>query len=261
MAIQSGGESRAPEQRTISDMHAEIAAAPGFRGHSAIELIWRFLYVFVGNAMELKAHLESLEDPAVALPAMSNAPEYSEANEKFDRELVRRLHNFASSVKSLIDLTRNVVAEMYPDGELRAEYDRRTKEFAANPRRRLVQQLRNYVLHNRLAPTIESSKFARVEGGNRFAMTNQILLDYRTLLERGKKCFDAGVRQLLESDAELDLLDLVNEYLAQVGEFHVWLYEAQHREHKDDIDTTNALIEEFKREIGQPPEWDLPQDR
>lgn len=248
-------ESRAAERRAISEMHAEVAATPGAIGHDAIETIRRCTYVFVGNAMELKAHLESLHDPAVALPVMSNAPEHEESGERFDRELVRRLHNFLSAAKSLIDLTRNIVDRMYPEGELRNEYDRRAKDFATNARRRLVQQLRNYVLHNRLPPTSGRLGFTRQAEG--FAMETRILLDPEQLLRHWKR-WDGPVRQLLESDVELDLLELVNEYLDQVADLYLWLYGAQIREHKDDIDATNALIEDFKRQVGQPPEWDPP---
>lgn len=239
---------------TIADMHAEIAATPGAIGHNAIELVRRYLYVFVGNAMELKAHLESLRDPAVSLPVISNVPEHQAAGEVFDRELIRRLHNFVSSVKSLIEHSRNLVRKMYPSGELRAEYDKRAAAFAANPRRRLVQQLREYVLHNRLPPTIESSSFSRVDEG--FEMTTSVALDYEILLEHGK--WDADVRELLRSGEKLDLLELVDEYLDQVAEMYLWFIEAQFREHRADIDATNAMIEEFKRQVGQPREWDPP---
>lgn len=248
-------ESGAAERRTIADMHAEVAATPGAIGHAAIDTIRRCTYVFVGNAMELKAHLESLQDPALALPVMSNAPEYEENGERFDRELVRRLQNFLSAAKSLVDLTRNIVDRMYPEGELRDEYNRLAKDFATNARRRLVQQLRNYVLHNRLPPTSGRLSFTREAEG--FAMETRILLDPEQLLRHWKK-WDEPVRQLLESGVELDLLELVNEYLDQVAELYLWLYEAQIREHKDDIEATNALIEEFQRQVGQPPEWDPP---
>ena len=236
-------------------MHAEVAASPGAIGAAAIESIGLCTYVFVVNAMELKTHLDSLGDPAVAFPVMSNASECEEIQRPFDRELVRRLHNFLSAAKSLVDLTRNVVNKMYPGGELREEYDRRTQDFATNGRRLLIQQLRNYVLHNRIPPTSGNLSFTRQPEG--FAVQARILLDPKQLLTHWTD-WKKPVRRLLESGIELDLQELVNEYFEHVIDLHSWLYEAQVREHQGDIDSANALIEEFKRQLGQPAEWDPP---
>jgi hypothetical protein len=245
-------ESESTEGRTVADMHAEIAATPGSIAHRSIEIIQRCLYVFVGNAMELKAHLESLRDPAVALPVMSQGAEHEAAGDAFDRELLRRFHNFASSVATLVDLTRTIINKMYPVGELREEYDQRTEPFKTNPRRRLVRQLRNYVLHHRLPPTVENLSFTREADG--FVMASSITLDHEVLLAHGK--WDDHVVELLRSGTALDLLELVDEYLDEVAKLYLWLHDAQVREHRAEIDATNALIEQFKREIGQPPEWD-----
>ena len=141
---------------------------------------------------------------------------------------------------------------MYPHGELREEYDLRIEPFRTNPRRRLVRQLRDNVLHHGLPPTVENLSFTREADG--FVMASSITLDHEVLLAHGD--WDGHVVELLKSGTTLDFLELVNEYLDEVAGLYVWLHDAQTREHRAEIDATNALIEQFKREVGQPAEWD-----
>ena len=201
-----------------------------------MEAIRRSFEVFLLNAHDLIPHLKTFVDnPAVSLSAMAEGNE--ELLRGYQIQLARLLHNFVSSVKSLIEHTRRIVRRMYePDRMIRLDYEKRAAAFATKPRSKLVQQLREYVLHYELAPTFGSLQLVPST-----SIQANWKLDLGRLLEF--KQWDPGVKSYLKTPSlELDLLTLVEEYVAAVIDLHMWLHNAQADEHRAEIDATNGLI-------------------
>ncbi len=235
-------------------MQAETQATPGFKAHQDMEAIHRSLDVFAGNAVELIAHLKSFEDdPSVSLSVFAEGDDHAFGTQ-YQTELARWLHNFVSSVKSLIEHSRHIIARMYePTHALRVEYQTRAAAFADEPRSKLVQQLREYVLHYELAPTVGTLEFGRSDD----TMSSPLLLSRATwklapdvlLRWNGWK---PAVRAYLQNASDINLLQLVEGYVREVFALYTWLYEAQVIEHQDDLDATNARIEELHRAFPFP---------
>ena len=235
-------------ERDPGQLRDAIGASPGLRAYEDMEAIKRSLTVFLLNALDLITHLKSFEeDPSVSLAVMSVGPEHEQVATQYQNELARRLHNFVSSVKSLIEHSRHIVTRMYrdPAHPVRAEYQRRARSLAGEPRRKLVQQLREYVLHYELAPTVGHLEFNRTDG-----MTSSPLMfraTWRLAPEvlLGWDRWNPGVESYLQNAAELNLLDLVEAYVADISDLYGWLRSEQTKEHQADIDATNAMINEL----------------
>jgi hypothetical protein len=235
-------------ERDPGQLRDAIGASPGLRAYEDMEAIKRSLEVFLLNAVDLISHLKSFEeDPSVSLPVMSVGPEHEQDATQYQSELARRLHNFVSSVKSLIDHSRHIVTRMYrdPTHPVRAEYQRRARSLADEPKRKFVQQLREYVLHYELAPAVGRLEFNRTDGttSSPFMFRATWTLAPEVLLGWGR--WNAGVRTYLQNAAELNLLDLVEAYVADISDLYVWLRNEQMREHQADIDATNLMINEL----------------
>jgi hypothetical protein len=229
------------------ELKEAIENSSGLRAHADIEEINRSFLVFVLNANDLIAHLKQfVNNPAVSLAVMSEGGD--DAAKRYQLELARQVHNFVSSIKSLIEHTRRIIRRMYePTRKIRVEYESRGAAFADNPRSRLLQQLREYVLHRELAPTFGSLQLVP---STTFAATWR--LDPERLREW--KGWDPDVKSYLRTkDLELDLLELVEEYVQAVLDLHVWLYNAQLVEHQADIDATNALVEQLQELLPPLP--------
>jgi hypothetical protein len=85
---------------------AYLEALPGFRLKEDLEALNRCSYTFGRNAQELAEHVgRFLTSPTL------NAQELTD---DYVNELVRRLHNYLTSVTSLIDAQRVVMRHRWP---------------------------------------------------------------------------------------------------------------------------------------------------
>jgi hypothetical protein len=90
---------------------AELEAMPGFRLNVDLAMLGRSGHVMYRNAEELARHADQF--------MRSRRPFARDANdqiEEFEKELVRYLHNYLTSVYSLIESQRVVMRHCWGDG-------------------------------------------------------------------------------------------------------------------------------------------------
>ncbi|MFL0295156.1 hypothetical protein ACJH6J_29640 [Mycobacterium sp. SMC-18] len=84
---------------------AHLEALPGFQLKEDLEALQRCLHVFSRNAADLAGHVSQfLTSPQIA----------KEISEEYVNELVRLLHNYLTSVTSVIDSQRVVMRHRWP---------------------------------------------------------------------------------------------------------------------------------------------------
>jgi len=133
------------EGRRHLDLLDLIKAHPGKRILDALHAYRATTDVLAGNARQLRKLIQSLEDPADPLE-IGPMGERAKLQRLFG-EVFRLFHNFLSSVKTLIDHTRNLVNEDFVTEAHRSEYEAAVQqEFASDPLARFMQDFRNTVL-------------------------------------------------------------------------------------------------------------------
>lgn len=123
-----------------------MPSMPGWAVHWACSRLMSAYAVLAGNGNDLIAYLTTL--PPLPLPVLPS-PELRHEVAPIEREAFRRVHNYLSSSKTLVDHSRRIgdkQLDSHPD--VYKKYKEKTKaEFADRPERAFVQDLRNAVIH------------------------------------------------------------------------------------------------------------------
>ena len=207
----------------------------GLRIIQKSEPIRKAYYVFSANFTELKQALNFYSDP------MNIGVIWSEKNrdklESLVLEILRFLHNFTASVKSLVDHSRIIMKELYKDQPFLIEYQRRVEEVFSDDFSKFIQKLRDYVLHNRLPAATPTFKWSQSQ-----EFDNQIILHRDHLLEWSGWCSQSK-KYLSEQGEQLNLDTLITEYNDKVNSFYGWFETAQNDIHKIEFEEMNRLYD------------------
>lgn len=200
-------------------------------------------HIFKGNYEELRRVLEKYHDPNFALQLwdMKNRSML----DLFQKEIVRMLHNYVASEKTLIEHTRKFVREHYSGMEFEREYDSKVKEIFSNPFCAFMEDLRDFFLHNGLPLTSASVHFEKDR-----PLEFQIKLDVASL--RGWSGWDTKAKKFLETlgkDVVLD--DLVNRYGSLVTGFYEWFARRLQGFHAKEFEEYNRLQKKFVELYGE----------
>lgn len=142
------------------------------------------------------------------------------ALDEFYGELYRLLHNYAASVKSLVDHSRDT-AEKHFDHECFAEYQARVMAIRDDPACRFVQDLRNVLLHDQLPRLNVSYGWRRSRLGPRGMAQVYVEFDREQLLSIRR--FTSGARSYIESKStEFDVLEPIDEYAELIHDLNDW---------------------------------------
>lgn len=221
----------------VSALREWIEASEGARIGRVMNTLDRSRKIFTGNHAELARVLEWFRDSELAAGDVRD--ELQTVLDGVDR----CLHNYVASVKSLVDHTRAVVDREYSTGSFRRGYDERVGYFKQLPAARFVQQLREYVLHNRLPMTRARVRFTVGVG-----FDNSVALGVQRLLEWENWCPPA--REYLQAAGDhLRLTDPVDQYAAAVEELYSWMHDEQLRIHRSAFAEVDRLREEYDRAI------------
>ena len=141
--------------RQIVELMEKLHTMPEYTLLMRIKSLEASLYVFHGNFKELKHLLVKHSDvnEAIRLRREGNKPEMR----ALLYEVGRRLHNFVTAVKSLVEHARNIHRDLYERDNTFPEYQQEVDRcFVHDPVSQFVEGLRNYCLH------YELSQFMRV---------------------------------------------------------------------------------------------------
>lgn len=136
----------------IVELHERINTCPGKTLHGLLSSHYSSRNVFSGNYAELMSVLAPLHDPSHSLPLFEH--DATDTLTKVYDEVVRLLHNYVVSAKTLIAHTRNTMRDPSIRDDLHTVYQERVDAtFAHCPLAVFMQNLRNYISHKGLPST------------------------------------------------------------------------------------------------------------
>ncbi len=212
----------------------EIRNSNAIKYEGRIETLGVNFYVFDRNYKELRIFLEVVKKQENILNLWDLRNQH-----KLDiaiSEILRLLHNYLASAKSLIDQTRVVIRDWYRETNFTNEYKTQVNSrFVNNSLSGFIEDLRNFSLHYSLPIThavlsvqITDPKTGKGEVNFSFKLIKSALLIWKGWTEKGKTF-------LSTSNDEIDIEALSEEYYKQILDFHSWLVQRLQEIHKDDL--------------------------
>lgn len=202
--------------------------------------------IFDGNSEELLKLLRKLKNPEIYLESLRSGA--LEPEHRVFRDVVRAFHNFLCGAMTLVDHTRVFVSEFYLGTEVNKQFKSRIdRDFKENVLARFVQDLRNYMVHRGLPPLHRHITFKQIrdEAPGKVTITTGFQLSAEKLKEwNGWK---ADSKKFLASSHEvIDLLEVVETYLAMINRFHDEFDELLRSHHKADLEELAEMQAEFQ---------------
>lgn len=151
---------------------------------------------------------------------------------EFLREIVRMIHNFVASAKSLIDHTRRIYNKQYKKSNSMPDYEMVINEtFAKDPLSSFLGDLRRYCQHYK-APNIELEAFFKTmehEPSFAFYLRKDDLLTFKDWTSPSKKFLN-------QIENEVDFLEVAGLYRDKVLKFHTWFNNKRKEIHTEEIE-------------------------
>ena len=193
---------------------AELEALPGFQLKLDVDALGRAGHVMHRNAEELSGH---------ATEFLTGRRGFSQdTTDEFQNELVRYLHNYLTSVYSLIEAQRVVMRHCWgkrSEFEL-GEYTEHRKNSFETGEAEFMTELRNYCTHRSIPLPGISTTFSG--GRDRpSVMINRLTLDRDALLEWDGWTAPAKA-YLRAKDERFDLGPVIESYVNTASEFFNW---------------------------------------
>lgn len=138
----------------------------------------------------------------------------------FFREYMRRLHNYAASVHTLISHTYTFLDRYEDDSpELKSKYFNKISDRDLETKVKLLKQLRHYMQKN-WVPPIGATISPAIQEGNEEKL--ELTLDKEEMMDWNG--WDSSVHDFLESlDDTVEITSLAKEYQEELNDFYEWL--------------------------------------
>jgi len=142
-------------------------------------------------------------------------------------EVVRRLHNFVATAKTLIDHERRVYQKnLITEAEFQGHKAMIQEYFADDPLSDFITNLRNYCLHRSLPQiNLEFIHFHNQSAAINFFLDRARLLEWDKWPQRSRRYIEENV-DCGELTQGIDLFNAVKEYSAKLDKFYRWFYSA-----------------------------------
>lgn len=223
----------------IDEAIREIEATEGWRVQSYMRSLDASYSVFLGSHKELERYLHAMARPEVAITLWGD--DENKLLRQYNLQVLRLLHNYLASVKSLVEHTRIVSRKLYSGTPFWREYDEKVKTtFTDRPLARFVQDFRNYILHKGLPATNTRFSLDREPDSSDFRMDSYVTLDVASLL-KWDKWTHAALSYLRSSPKKLRLDEVVTNYTGTVREFYDWFGQRQREIHAEDFNVLARL--------------------
>jgi len=223
-------------------------SAPGMQVEMQLRRLDTSYFVFMGNRQDLDKVVTALSDhDSLWLRAVENR----EKHHTVLCDVVRRLHNLVAAVKTLVDHTRVVLDALDIQGDLKEEYDARVKRDFGSPEHTFVQKLRDYTLHYRFPPIVDTMHWQVGEVPGRGTLDMGIVLDTKQLLDWNN--WNKEERQLIATyeDGGVPLGMVVQRYADAVTQFYRWFFGALRAVYHDELENLRAVEDEIARRFPQ----------
>ncbi|MHB1355863.1 MAG: YecA family protein [Anaerolineae bacterium] len=164
-------------------------------------------------------------------------------------ELTRLIHNFLASAKMLVELTRNVMRDWYNGTELLVEYQSEIdKRFKGTGLTGFIEDLRNYTLHYQLPITM--SRVEVVQDQETKHYVERAAFELSRIDLRKWKNWVNGKEYLAESDKEIVIGILIDEYFYKIQDFHGWIITRLAKEHSKDLNWLEGKRVELEKTLN-----------
>lgn len=235
------------KKKSYGEVLNEMESLKGFKITNKIKHLSRTNYIFTRNFLDLKKAIESYESN-LEIWSVENRPKL----EAFMTEVIRLLHNYAVSVLTLIDHTRNFRRKI-KEKRLDKIFDEEIEKLRLNEVIDFMKDLRQYIQHHTL-PFIQARlSFKKIEGTkNRAIMDQKLLLDKKELFKWGKWSSNSK-RYISKFKGDLDLKSLCEEYYKLIKNFYNFFYTKVIESYSKEI----KELHEFKKNLIKlypPPE-------
>jgi hypothetical protein len=240
-----------PTSIELDRRKAELEAMPGYQLKLDLEALGRAGHVMHRNAQELSRH---------ATEYLTGRRGFSrDVGDEFENELVRYLHNYLTSVFSLIEAQRVVMRHCFGDKsefEL-GEYTEHRKSSFETGEAEFMTELRHYCTHRSIPLPGISTTFSG--GGDRPSLLiNRLTLDRAKLLE--SKGWSGSAKAYLNARNEhFDLWPVIESYVNTASSFFNWfvqrINELKSDEMSDYLKAANDLRDWYVSETGLTEEF------
>lgn len=198
-------------------------------------------YVFQTNYAEMVTKITISPEASIHLHSFENQADF----ENVTREVIRLLHNFLASAKTLVDHTRIAVDRLYGETEFFNEYnEKKDKLLVKNPLQVFIQDLRNYAQHYTLPIVGSNLSFSRDAG-----FSHSWILDFRNFSPNYS--WKALSKQFMEaaSKPQMPLQILSEDYYDLIQEFYEWFGNRQHDLHGEEIENAVSTHNHLQKEL------------
>lgn len=214
--------------------------------YSRFDTLETLFRVFRRNFEELQILLSAAQSPT----AIKHIWVFDKHNDLMTvlQEITRLVHNFVASAKTVVDHTRIIIHKAYDKTDFLEEYKVEVqKRFLNDPVAGFIEDLRNYCLHYSLPLTSANFVAKRTDVNEPFTAEQTITLR-KSQLERWKKWTEKGKPYLAKMDENIPVQPLIEQYYAQVRDFHIWIRTKMEEIHAPAIEVHNALHELYKQQ-------------
>ena len=186
-------------------------------------------FVFDKNYQDLKLAIETFSHPD-RIPLLFDQNE----SQLILYHMVRLVHNYLASAKTLVDHTRTIISDRYRQTDFFVEYKEQVKaRFANNLLVGFIEDLRNYALHYSLP--ITGLRLDVTTDPETKVQTERVTfyIEKKTLHQWSN--WAKGREFLRQADKEIVIERLIDEYYQQVFSFHNWMHQRLEEIHAADL--------------------------
>lgn len=232
---------------------AHIEALPGSQFKEDLEALNRASYVFGTNGQEVADHVARF---------VTSSSHVSDLGDGYANELVRLLHNYLTSVSSLIDAQRVVVRHRWPAEDdpnrtaFQADFDKRRTDTFETDEAAFVTRLRNYCTHYAIPLPGLGTSINWSQGGPVFHL-NTLQLDRDKLL-RWNGWGGPAKRYLATQPKKFDLAPIIERYVSATRTFYEWFWEEindRNRAIREEVLLKGEELALWYEENNYVPDW------
>jgi hypothetical protein len=257
VAGEDDGESiyRNPITAEMTRRRTQLESLRGYQLKVDLEALNRCSYTFSRNAQELTHHVGHF-----LRSATTSATDLSDI---YVNELVRLLHNYLTSVTSLIDAQRVVMRHRWPSAKKGEHSEFETTEYAAQVRNtfetgeaEFMRKLRNYCTHYSI-PLPGMGTRMSWEAGGPVIRVNTLQLDRDELL-RWDEWRSTATAYLRAQPEKFDFAPIIERYMAAARSFFQWFWEQVNERSSEIVAELNDKATEVKLwydEHNLRPDW------
>ena len=194
-------------------LESELEKSKGFEVANRIEWLEHCQSLAVGNYHSLRNHLRDTNNYDHAFKMMAG-DDYTRNSLS---EIVRHLHNYLVSNKSLVEHTRNSIRKWYSKESFIEEYQSKIKEvFTGSEVSAFIEELRNYCCHcNPIAIRTLQNLIGSKDINEVFIFKDQLI--------KGSSIKSGAKKYLKKFEEEIPLLVPIEEYWELSQKFNDWL--------------------------------------